>query len=768
MNNTQQLGPYHLVELLGEGAVGRVYLGEHRMLGVRHAIKVLRGDLIHHKGLIERFLREARYSARLRHPHIVQVVNADRDGDTFYIAMEYMRCRALDTYLEEGPLPPHFAVRATWQILQALGYAHGMGMVHRDIKPDNILVTEDSHVHLTDFGLVRALRGDQAKVLTGEWTPLGTPCFMSPEQWNNDGVDQRADIYGMGATLFYALSQHYPFDGARPLDIMLAQTHGRRASLHALCPALDAELVKVVHRAIHLDRDARFQTAQAFAEALEGWWARNPHPTLRLELAPTLRRASIVPISGAALATRRGADARVETAIAPPAEGSLATGRRPTSRPDARSAPHATRQPMTREQPVVQAPRPDHRRAASSAPQPRTHAMPDSHDHAVLLKPVEIAPRTYWVGRREPGSVFFANPYLRLFEGEDDQGRSRTYSILVDPGSSSDFAVVRSKVERLIGKLDRLSMLFINHQDPDVVSSATTLTNRFARRALIMTSRETWRLIVHGNLPRDRCVFTDHYPDGFNVLPDQRMIPVPSPFCHFVGAVMLYDPQTRVLFSGDLFGGLTSRDARGFLADESDWVGVRAFHQLYMPSNAAIRRTIQTLRRLDIEMIAPQHGRILRGAIMRDFMERLEHLEVGIDNLDERISEPETLPAWNVVMERVARTAISLGGPQILAPLSTDRFLKTDLTVDLAAQKVTIEHLGKSTLERAVDLLCQRLDDHMANIIKYEAILAAEEMQLPVPRITIEEIDENHVGADIPLDLAEASMHGQWNIHELE
>ncbi|MEO1270711.1 MAG: hypothetical protein AAFX99_21700 [Myxococcota bacterium] len=388
-------------------------------------------------------------------------------------------------------------------------------------------------------------------------------------------------------------------------------------------------------------------------------------------------------------------------------------------------------------------------------------------DNAVLLRPVEIAPQTYWVGRREPGSVFFANPYLRLVKGQDKQGRPRTYSILIDPGSSSDFSVVRSKVERLIGKLDRLSMLFINHQDPDVVSSATTLVNRFARRALIMTSRETWRLIVHGNLPRDRCVFTEHYPDGFNPLPGgHRLIPVPSPFCHFVGAVMLYDPNTRVLFSGDLFGGLTSRDARGFLADESDWVGVRAFHQLYMPSNVAIRRTIHTIRQLDppVDMIAPQHGRILRGDIMVDFMERLEQLEVGIDNLDERISEPETLPAWNAVMERVTRTTLSLVGNQPLARLTTDRFLANDLTVDLQAGQVELLHLGKSTLERAVDIICQGLDEHVANIIKYEALLAAEEMQLPVPRITIEEIDENHVGAEIPMDLAEASIHGQWDI----
>ncbi|MCA9579305.1 MAG: hypothetical protein KC668_27945, partial [Myxococcales bacterium] len=203
---------------------------------------------------------------------------------------------------------------------------------------------------------------------------------------------------------------------------------------------------------------------------------------------------------------------------------------------------------------------------------PPSYSPPDFR-----IESVEIADGTFWVGKRAEGGVFHANPYLRTFRGRADGGRESAFHVLIDPGSSSDFTFVHTKVSGLIGGLDKLSALFINHQDPDVGASASIIMARYAPKASILCSEDTWRLIVHGNLPRDRFMATERFANGIKLPTGQRLLPVPSPFCHFRGAVMLYDPQTRVLFSGDLFGGLTDGNDLRLDADESDWAGIRAF-----------------------------------------------------------------------------------------------------------------------------------------------------------------------------------------------
>ncbi len=281
----------------------------------------------------------------------------------------------------------------------------------------------------------------------------------------------------------------------------------------------------------------------------------------------------------------------------------------------------------------------------------------------------------------------------------------------------------------------------INHQDPDVGSSATVLSGRYARSARIITSQETWRLIVHSNLPAQRVSSTDNYPKGFTVPTGQVLLPVPSPFCHFVGAVMLYDRDTRVLFTGDLFGSLTPQGAKGLVADESDWVGMRAFHQLYMPSNVALRRAVAAIRALDPfpEVIAPQHGRILSGPMLQEFLNRIEVLEVGLDNLDDRLNESSTIKGWNGVLERITASLISLVGEEALKPILQDRALQSDISVKGA--RIEVLHLGKSTVERIIFLATLGLDPTVANIVRFEAIQAAEEYDLPVPRVALEEVE---------------------------
>lgn len=364
--------------------------------------------------------------------------------------------------------------------------------------------------------------------------------------------------------------------------------------------------------------------------------------------------------------------------------------------------------------------------------------------------PVEIAPGVFWVGKREAGGSFFSNPYLRVFRGPDEKGRPSEFNLLVDPGSSTDIAVVQTKVASVIGGLERLSALFINHQDPDVGSVAPLILSRFATRAAVLCSEDTWRLIVHLNLPRERYRPTEKFSRGIMLPTGQKLLPVPTPFCHFRGAVALYDPATRVLFSGDLFGGLTDPKATGLWADESDWAGMRAFHQLYMPSNAALARAISRIRKLDPEpeIIAPQHGRLLRGNVMAQFMDRLERLPVGLDLIEEQ-EDQSLLLAWTAVLERVVTVARGYMRREVDDRLAADDDLADML--DLSGKVPKPLSMGKWCVERAVLVLTQGQPYEVANPIKMEAVFASMEYGLPTPSVPIEAEEEHDENAVLPL-----------------
>ncbi|MCE9669700.1 hypothetical protein LY474_18040 [Myxococcus stipitatus] len=354
------------------------------------------------------------------------------------------------------------------------------------------------------------------------------------------------------------------------------------------------------------------------------------------------------------------------------------------------------------------------------------------------IVPVEIAPETFWVGKREPGNIFYANPYLRRFRGTDAKTqRASEFNLLIDPGSSSDFSTIHTKVTSLIGGMERLSALFINHQDPDVGSSASIISARYAPRAGILCSEDTWRLIVHQNLPRHRFIPTEKFAQGLSVPTGHKLLPVPSPFCHFRGAVMLYDPQTRVLFTGDLFGGLTDANARGLWAEESDWAGIRAFHQIYMPVNAALARTVAAIRKLTpaVEIIAPQHGRVIRGPLVHQFLERMERLQVGLDIMDEA-QDRTHLQAWNAVLDRVIGLARGYLGDSVDVKLGSSTELPDTATFENG--RLVVNRLGKWTVEHVVDLLCKGEPPEIAGPIMVEATSAAAEYNLPTPHLDIE------------------------------
>ncbi len=354
------------------------------------------------------------------------------------------------------------------------------------------------------------------------------------------------------------------------------------------------------------------------------------------------------------------------------------------------------------------------------------------------ISAVEIAHETFWVGKRDTGSIFFANPYLRRFRGLDARTQRQTqFNLLIDPGSSSDFSTVTTKVASLIGGMDRLSAIFLNHQDPDVGSSTNLITARYAPKAGILCSEDTWRLVVHMNLPRSRFVALEKFPNGVSIPTGHRVLPVPSPFCHFRGAVMLYDLETRVLFTGDLFGGLTDVNARGLFADESDWSGIRAFHQIYMPVNAALARAVAAIRKLTpaVEMIAPQHGRVIRGRLIEQFLDRMERLQVGLDIIDEQ-QDQTSLQAWNVVIARVVDLARSFQGSSVDEKLAASTELGD--TAKFENGQVVAQRMGRWTLEHIVELLCAGEPPELSGPIMMEASFAAAEYNLPTPHLDLE------------------------------
>jgi len=350
-----------------------------------------------------------------------------------------------------------------------------------------------------------------------------------------------------------------------------------------------------------------------------------------------------------------------------------------------------------------------------------------------LVDPLEIAPGVFWVGKRDPEALFHANPYLRVF---DDPSGGPRLSILIDPGSAADIAIVCSKVGRVLGDMNQLSAVFINHQDPDVGSSAPRILGRHSPRALVMCSEDTWRIIVHGGLPQDRFVATDRY-DTMQLATKHKIKPVPTPFCHFRGAVMLYDLESQVLFSGDLFGGLTEPGQADIWATERDWSGIRAFHQLYMPANSALRRAVDLIRQLDppVEMIAPQHGRVIQGDLVREFLQRLEQLPVGLDILDDDVRD---LDGWNTVLSRVLDVATMLMGPSATRRLEGRHNLHDTLRFEDNRPRLT--SLGRWTVGQVVSALTLGEPTSLSSPVKLEALTAAEDLGLPTPDISLAEV----------------------------
>ncbi|MBZ0136982.1 MAG: SUMF1/EgtB/PvdO family nonheme iron enzyme [Planctomycetes bacterium] len=290
--NKGELGPYRIERKLGQGAMGGVYLGMHRVLEVHHAIKVVHPKLLGDGTLVERFLREARNTAKMKHMNIVQVVGADQVEGMYYLAMEFVAGKTLEQLMRHPGLSVHDAVRYTHMIANALNYAHSRNIIHRDIKPANIMVNEDDVAKLMDFGLVRDQGApdapDTGEQLTMAGYIMGTPQYMPLEQWQGEGVDHRSDIYALGATLYVELTGKLPFPGKNAREIFRNVLTISAKDVREHNSEIDEQLAQIVHRAMAPEKEDRFQSAGEFALALEQWWDRHPYQGTSLFKAPVI------------------------------------------------------------------------------------------------------------------------------------------------------------------------------------------------------------------------------------------------------------------------------------------------------------------------------------------------------------------------------------------------------------------------------------------------------------------------------------------------
>ena len=266
----RELGRFALLEKIGQGGMGSVFKARQTDLDRFVAVKVLKPRLARNAEFVERFLREARSAGRLNHPNIVAAIDVGESSGFYYFAMEYVDGETLaDLLRREGPLPEDRAIAIAVEVARALDHAHSKDLVHRDIKPDNIMLTREGRVRVTDFGLAKTVDGGAGGVSDANRF-LGTPAYMAPEQVRSDpNIDTRADVFSLGVTLFQMLTGERPFTGANTVAIAAAVIAEALPSIRKRRPDASIAVCRVVERMTAKEPDGRYATPADAVAALE-------------------------------------------------------------------------------------------------------------------------------------------------------------------------------------------------------------------------------------------------------------------------------------------------------------------------------------------------------------------------------------------------------------------------------------------------------------------------------------------------------------------
>lgn len=267
MTDSDMIGHYRIVSLIGAGAMGKVHRAVDTFLEREVAIKSLRAELTQDPDFVGRFKAEATSLARLNHPNITTLYSPVMEGSNLFMVMELVHGRPLDEIMKERakPLPVKETLAIIAQAADGLAYAHQIGVIHRDVKPSNLMVADDGRIKIMDFGIAR-VRGSVRMTRAG--TAVGTPLYMSPEQCRGDEGDERSDQYSLAILLYELLSGAPPFAGATEYDVTQQQIHAEPAALVPRVSGVTPELEAAVMTALSKRPEQRFPNMRAFSDAL--------------------------------------------------------------------------------------------------------------------------------------------------------------------------------------------------------------------------------------------------------------------------------------------------------------------------------------------------------------------------------------------------------------------------------------------------------------------------------------------------------------------
>ncbi len=262
------IGPYRVLSEVARGGMGVVYRCKHVEDGETVALKVLQSPRRSGRNMVQRFRHEARLTAGLSHPNIIPIYDIGHDGPLHYFSMKYVEGTTLDCRMSEAGFSIMDGIAWLAKTARAMDYMHQKGVVHRDVKPGNIILDRDGEPYLIDFGLAKSI--ESPLHMTKPGIAMGTPAYMSPEQAEGDRkIDGRADVYSLGAVLFEMITGEPPFKGESLMETMLMVVSDMAPCLRKYKPDVNPRLEAVCLKALQKNRDRRYQTASAFAEDLE-------------------------------------------------------------------------------------------------------------------------------------------------------------------------------------------------------------------------------------------------------------------------------------------------------------------------------------------------------------------------------------------------------------------------------------------------------------------------------------------------------------------